>query len=245
MHQGGDTVKRWLLVALLLAGLSGTWYGLTRPSCRNLRDAMYNTARCYKTVHITYEDKQPLSQEYGLRQEIIKQPGKGAWAREYPVGRPIREFRTDGRFYEELTPGAPPFRSEQLWHHRRPLMVELKELWLRIQGKAPPRSGYLVDREQLPLGMIYSLTFPGSYVTEVYDKSTVESLGQERFLGRLTEKIRVTNKYDEVQVLNVDKESGIILKWDMTIQGKPYSIWEATSVRLNEPVDPALFRLSR
>jgi hypothetical protein len=234
--------RLWLIViglALLVGAV--VWYTSADTSCSRLREAMYNPSACYKTLQVTYVDRTDSPTAYGTL-EIIRQPGVGAWARHLRTDGSVYVLRTDGEVYTQ-TEGVGPVN---LVFQQRPsgrvlLGLSLDRLKRLFSGPPAGRPAYLEDREQLPLGIPYELTFPSSFVTNIYDQSKVDDLGEEVMLGRRTEKLVVTNKYHEVYTWNVDKETGVILRHELRIRGGPPFLLEATRFVVNEPVDSRLF----
>lgn len=97
--------------------------------------------------------------------------------------------------------------------------IDLAEVVQRLFKGGPPPSQYLEDPYGLPLGLAYAQTFPSAFVTEIYDTSPVKHLGQEMILGRVTERLEITNKHNETYLVNVDKETGILLRQETVIDG--------------------------
>lgn len=238
-------MRKWLWIAGLVSAVAlvGAYLAWGHRPCRSLRDAMYNAAACYTTLQVTYVDKTPNAGTPFGTVEIIRQPGMGAWARHYQADGPVVEYRTDGTIYEVWQGGRRTGAMPQSPPRRGLFGNSLDDLKRLFIGPPGSRQAYLTDPEELPLGLIYSMTFPSSFVTEIYDKSTVTDLGPEPMLGRDTEKLVVANKYSEVYTVNVDRQTGVILRWDLRIQGGPPVIWEATRVVVDQAVDTSLFQV--
>lgn len=245
------TVFATVGLAVVSAVVVFTWnLSITAQESRSLRDTMLHAVDHYASIDARYEHRFMAttdSPEQRLTVEVVRQPGIGAAATLTRVDGRVITFVADGKQVVEHDVGMDEYT---VWGIDRPVrQQEAFSFWDRLRtrlrkGKDAANLAALQrEATELPLGWVSTAIFPQEWILGTYDVSQVIPRGAQEVLGRPTTRLEVVAPNGRTFVVNVDNQTGVLLRTEILVANKVAEVIQATRFRVNEPVDRTRFTL--
>lgn len=240
----------FIVGAILIASLA-IFFGNSVARRTDVRDRMLNAIDHYSSLEATYLHRLLATtddQERQLTVDILRNPGVGAQATLTRADGGVVTYVTDGSrlvqhdlVRDEYTVAfiakpAVPQRAFSAWDRLRILFKKGKDAANAIVLRQ--------EVTELPLGWVSTALFPQEWVLGTYDVSQVIDQGQEELLGRMTHKLKVVAPdARRIFVVNVDQETGVLLRTEIIESGRVSDVIEATRFQVNRPIDQSRFAI--
>lgn len=242
------TVSTAIVVAIALVA----WTASTPANgSKSLRDTMLNAVDHYSSVKAHYVHHFLGAAAGGTPQpltvDILRQPGVGAAATLTRADGVVVDYVTDGKQMVEHDRSVDEYTLTSV--AQSSVRQQALSIWQRFRmlfrkGKdAAPSVRLRREVTELPLGWAGTALFPQEWVLGTYDVAKVVDRGQQEMLSRSTQRLEVIAPNGRTFVVYVDKATGVLLRIEMSENGQVTDLVEATSFKVNVPVDRAKFAI--